>query len=190
MERKRKAERELFDLCHLNYVEKLDETRPWPSSRSSHDDDDRHHRRRHHRSERSERRRDRERRRESDSHRHHSHHSRYYDDVPPRYHDPYYERYLEIRYMEERLAERYRASEADRYYERYPPPSGRYPPPPPPPEYYRQEGGYRSGGDYREQARPTAASYYPEYEQSFVSHYDRPRDDEYDRRRPFDSYYH
>ena len=55
--------------------------------------------------------RPRERRR-----RYESEHYRDYPEVPSRFRDPYYERYLEMRYMEERLAERYRM---ERYYDRY-----------------------------------------------------------------------
>lgn len=113
---------------------------------------------------RSERRRDRQR--DNDSYQ--------YNNIPPRYQDPYYERYLEMRYMEERLAEKY-CVDADRYYDRYHQSNSRYP-------EYRQD--YRS--DFREHHRyAESRGYEPSY-----SRYDRPRDDNYDRRRPFDSYYH
>lgn len=73
-----------------------------------------------------------------------------------------------MRYMEERLAERYR-NDYGRYYDRYPSPASRYPD-------YRERGRY--GDRYSERYEPT------------MVRYERPRDDEYDRRRPFDSYYH
>ena len=186
-------------------LEKHNERRPWPKI-PNYDDADRRYRdssereRKREREGRREReaRRERERRREHehtrDSKPYHHHHEarshyyddryyddRYYDNVPaPRnYCDPYYERYLEARYMEERFAERYGGR-----YDRYPP------------DYYRQEPAYRTAADFdnREQARAAAAGYHVEprgYGQSLMSsRYDRPRDDEYDRRRPFDGFFH
>lgn len=156
------------------YIENPKEPKPWPKDPKrpyvpDYSDDRR----------RRERRRERSRR-EPDEYRH-----GYYDDVPPRYHDPYYERYLEMRYMEERLAERYRA-DYDRYYDRYPVmPATRYP------DYHDQRVDHDYRLDYRSEYRER--SRYGDsrsYEPSLLSRYDRPRDDTYDRRRPFDNYYH
>lgn len=77
-------------------LEKVDDLKPWPNSRRS--------------------------RRYSDEDDRRGSYRRRHEDIPPRYRDPSYERYLEMRYMEERLAERYRYSER-----MYPPPRGRYP---------------------------------------------------------------
>ena len=135
--------------CLIFFVaENPRDPKPWPKdnrrpySSDNHDDD--RHRDRHYRS-----------RRRDDS---------YYDDFPSRYRDPQYERYLEMRYMEERLAERYRY---ERLYDHYPVPS-RYP----------------AGGDYMGYRGFDRSYDYPP-----SRGYDYLRDDDYDRdRRPFDSY--
>lgn len=86
------------------------------------------------------------------------------DDIPSRYQDPEYERYLEMRYMEDRLADRYRSY--DRLY------TDRYPPLP---RYHDDYLSYRGGDRYDYPSRG----------------YDSYRDDDYDReRRPFDYSYH
>ena len=73
-----------------------------------------------------------------------------WDGAPARYRDPDYERYLEMRYMEEMLAERH---QSDRYYA---PPRHHYRQPPPP--------------DYGHEWHDMAPR----------SSYARPRDDPYD----------
>lgn len=110
------------------------------------------------------------------SRRRRDYHDDHHDDYPSRYRDPSYERYLEMRYMEERLAERYRYS--DRLYDRYLPPS-RYQPPPPdyrsadyPPPPSRGDYPAPSRGDYPAPSRG----------------YEYQRDDDHDRR-PFDYNY-
>lgn len=130
-----------LSVCLNNYsfVENPKEAKPWPKDGfRKYGDDDRHHDRR------------------PRSPRRHQDYASRYDDIPSRYRDPEYERYLEMRYMEERLAERYRY---ERLYDRYPPPSrdymsyrglDRYDYPLPPPRGY----DYLRDDDYERDRRP------------------------------------
>lgn len=131
----------LFRYFQVYSLENPRDSKPWPkdSRRLYPSDDDQRHYDRHRRT----------CRRDSDN---------FYNDIPFRYRYPEYERYLEMRYMEQRLAERYRY---DRLYNRYPPHSNHY----------------ANHMSYREMDR---------YDYPPPRGYDYPRDDDYDReRRPF-----
>lgn len=151
------------------------------------------HRSRRHDDERRERR-DRERRRSRERR------SRRYDDYydeprsSSRYRDPYYERYLEMRYMEERLAERYHA-EMERYYSTGGGGNFRYPPRPPPIRgaeyqrdhtYFPEDENHYLPSRYASDGRGYGALGGVAY-----ARYDRPRDDTYEQQRggAYDDYY-